>query len=161
MAGSLNRVTGETVTQAAFLGDKLAIEILREAGRYLGIGLAVLMNVLNPEMIVLGGGVIHSAPAIFWQSMRRSLRKEAWPKAIEIAHSLRQNRIACEIDFEEKSFKAQFRRADKLGCTHAVILGENEVKEGKVQVKDMAKKTQMEIPFNTLVDHLKNGPATI
>ena len=89
------------------------------------------------------------------------LGREAWPKAIEIAHSLRQNGIACEIDFEEKSFKAQFRRADKLGCTHAVILGENEVKEGKVQVKDMAKKTQMEIPFNTLVDHLKNGPATI
>lgn len=82
MAGSLNRVTGETVTQAAFRGDKLAIEILREAGRYLGQGLAVLMNILNPEMIVLGGGVIKSGDYI-WKPMMASAKKEAWPAAFK------------------------------------------------------------------------------
>ncbi len=82
MAGSVKRVTGETVTQAAFRGDKLSLEILREAGRYLGIGLATVMNILNPEMIVLGGGVM-KAGANIWKPMIASAKKEAWPIAFK------------------------------------------------------------------------------
>jgi predicted NBD/HSP70 family sugar kinase len=43
------------VVQAARAGDPVAVDVLRETGRYLGIGLVNLINVFNPEMIVLGG----------------------------------------------------------------------------------------------------------
>ena len=49
--------TAETIFRAGQEGDELALEIFRRMGVYLGIGLANLINILNPEMIVIGGGV--------------------------------------------------------------------------------------------------------
>src|SRR5262249_45759933 len=40
-------------------GDELALEVFRRMGTYLGIGLANLINILNPEMIVIGGGLMN------------------------------------------------------------------------------------------------------
>ena len=48
--------SGEAVTEAALAGVEPAIAILAEAGRYLGISAAALVNVLDPELIVVGGG---------------------------------------------------------------------------------------------------------
>lgn len=88
MVKRLEQITGETVTQAAFSGDPFAIKILREAGRYLGIGLAVVMNILNPEMIVLGGGVIKAGDYI-WKPMMASAKREAWPAAFKACRVLK------------------------------------------------------------------------
>ena len=74
---------------AARAGDKLAIASYRKAAYYLGIGLANLMNILNPEMIVIGGGVLKSAPKIFWQDMIKSAREHAWPEAFRSAKIIR------------------------------------------------------------------------
>jgi glucokinase len=49
-------LTGRTVTQAALAGDAFAISILVEAGRWLGVAAASLVNVLDPEVILVGGG---------------------------------------------------------------------------------------------------------
>ncbi|HEX6457915.1 MAG TPA: ROK family protein [Thermoleophilaceae bacterium] len=49
-------VTGGLVTELAHDGDELAIEVLAEAGRWLGIGLVSLVNALNPELVIVGGG---------------------------------------------------------------------------------------------------------
>lgn len=46
-------------------GDMLVIETLTEAGRYLGIGLASAINLLNPQRVVLGGGVIESCGLLY------------------------------------------------------------------------------------------------
>lgn len=48
-------VTGGLVTELAHDGDELAIEVLAEAGRWLGIGLVSLVNALNPELVIVGG----------------------------------------------------------------------------------------------------------
>jgi glucokinase len=56
-AGDLSQVTAELVGQAAADGDALAMSIITRAGHYLGIGIASLMMLFNPEMFVLGGGV--------------------------------------------------------------------------------------------------------
>lgn len=82
LSPTVKRVTGETVTQAAFLGDKLSLEILGFAAKYLGVGLATLMNILNPGMIVLGGGVMNAGKNI-WNPMMASAKKEAWPAAFK------------------------------------------------------------------------------
>jgi glucokinase len=54
--GDPARVTGELVTDAARQGDDAARAILAEVGRRLGEGIAGLVNVLDPEIVVLGGG---------------------------------------------------------------------------------------------------------
>ncbi len=50
-------LTSEIIYKQGLKGDELALEVFRRAGFYLGVGLASLINVLNPEMIVIGGGV--------------------------------------------------------------------------------------------------------
>lgn len=55
--GNLDRLEAGAVVQAANDGDQYAIRILAEIGNYLGEGLAVLIHLLNPDMIVLGGRV--------------------------------------------------------------------------------------------------------
>lgn len=50
-------VTGPVVTTAARAGDKVAAEAFDEVGRWLGVGLADLVQVLDPQLLVVGGGV--------------------------------------------------------------------------------------------------------
>jgi glucokinase len=54
------QVLGEDVTQLARQGDELALSVLEEAGTWLGVGLAGFVNVFNPEVIVVGGGVMEA-----------------------------------------------------------------------------------------------------
>lgn len=49
-------LSASDIYDAGIAGDELAIEVFRQMGRYLGIALAGLINVLNPEVIVIGGG---------------------------------------------------------------------------------------------------------
>lgn len=79
------------------------------------------------------------------------LGAEAKERAFEIATQLRNSGVTCELDFEDKSLKSQMRRADKLGSTHLVILGEEEMKKGFVQVKDFKTKEQTEIAIDEVV----------
>src|SRR4029077_15964799 len=55
--GDAERVTGSMVTDAANAGDIVAVSILTGVGRWLGTGIAGLVNVLDPEIVVLAGGV--------------------------------------------------------------------------------------------------------
>lgn len=56
--GDSAAVTGQTVTEAALRGDRTAVSILAEVGRRLGVGIAGLVNVLDPQVVVVGGGAI-------------------------------------------------------------------------------------------------------
>jgi glucokinase len=51
-------ITGALVTELAHDGDPAARRVVAEAGRWLGVGIASLVNLLNPETVVVGGGVI-------------------------------------------------------------------------------------------------------
>jgi len=55
--GRLESITAETVATAARQGDRLAGEIIAKAANYLGVGLANLVNIFNPELIIIGGGL--------------------------------------------------------------------------------------------------------
>jgi glucokinase len=49
-------ITGGLVTELAHDGDETAIEVVANAGRWLGVGIVSLLNALNPELVVIGGG---------------------------------------------------------------------------------------------------------
>jgi glucokinase-like ROK family protein len=62
--GELEQVTFDIVLEAAHQGDEVALSALHENGRYLGIGVANLINIFNPEMVVLGGALNLASPFI-------------------------------------------------------------------------------------------------
>ena len=66
--------TCEDVFRAASNGDKAAIEILTSAGEALGVSAAFLVNVLDPAMIVVGGG-LGTAGGAYWNAFERSCRE--------------------------------------------------------------------------------------
>lgn len=73
-----DKLTAETVYNAGMAGDELALEVFRRMGVYLGIGLANLINIINPEMIVIGGGVANGWN-LFEKHMRQQVAERAFP----------------------------------------------------------------------------------
>lgn len=63
--GDLARVTAQTVYQAAQEGDALALEIVRDTARFLGAGIANVVNMLNPDVVVVTGGVTRAGDRLF------------------------------------------------------------------------------------------------
>jgi len=55
--GDTAKVTAQAVHSAAVKGDRLARELIAQTGYYIGVGLANLINIFNPELIVIGGGL--------------------------------------------------------------------------------------------------------
>ncbi len=81
-AGNL---TAKDVATAANAGDTTAMEIVRISGEYLGRGLAVLIDVLNPECIVIGS-IYARNEGLFNPHIDRILKQEAIPAAVEVCH---------------------------------------------------------------------------
>jgi glucokinase len=70
----LNRVTPEVVCRAALDGDAVAQEVYQRAGFYLGIGVANLITIISPQMVVIGGGVAQAGDLLF-DPIRRTARE--------------------------------------------------------------------------------------
>ena len=62
LAGSIEKITAETVDKAATAGDPLARRLVEATGRLLGFGLVSVIHTFNPRRVVLGGGVIDGMP---------------------------------------------------------------------------------------------------
>jgi glucokinase len=63
--GDLSQITAKEVNEAAQQGDLLGIELIRQAGELVGIGLVSLVHLFNPEIIVIGGGVSKAGELLF------------------------------------------------------------------------------------------------
>ncbi|TDL64745.1 ROK family transcriptional regulator [Rhodococcus qingshengii] len=88
--GAEKDLTLEFIIDSAKGGDVLAKNILDEAGRYLGIGLATLINFFNPEVIIIGGSVVNNYDSIL-KTIEEISCKRAFPyytKGIKIEKSM-------------------------------------------------------------------------
>jgi len=79
--GDLARVTAQTVYRAAQDGDALALEIVRDTARFLGAGIASIVNVLNPEVVVVTGGVTRAGDRLFGP-LRIEVARRAFKPAV-------------------------------------------------------------------------------
>jgi glucokinase len=73
--GSVDSITGEMVGDAAREGDAFACSVLAEVGRWLGIGLASLVNLLDPDIVVVGGGAAAGTGELLLGPARASMRE--------------------------------------------------------------------------------------
>ena len=76
-------ITGEVVTDLALEGDEVARMVLGQIGRKLGVGLANIVNIFNPEVIVVGGGAM-AAGDLLLDPAREELRLRALPPGREL-----------------------------------------------------------------------------
>lgn len=113
-----------------------------------GLGLERLLLVLE-NTVGLGakdeGICVYVAP----------LGEQAKRAAISAVSELRANGISAETDIMDRGVKAQLKYADKRGTKYVVVLGDDELAKGVVNVKRMADSTQCECKLSELADFVK------
>jgi glucokinase-like ROK family protein len=72
--GDINKVTAKMVADAARRGDVLASNVFKRAMDHIGIGISNLINIFNPELVTIGGGV-SLAGDIFFDNIRKSVER--------------------------------------------------------------------------------------
>lgn len=80
---NLDKMTVDHIINAAKSGDTLAIELLEDAAVNLGVRVAYLVNLFNPEIVIIGGG-IEKAGSLFLEPLRRTIRKWAFEEPANI-----------------------------------------------------------------------------
>jgi glucokinase len=89
--GDLKRITAQTVYQAAHDGDELAMDVVDDTAKFLGIGIANLLNIFNPEVVVVCGGVTLAGETLF-APLRREVARRAFKPAVSVCRI-----VPCEL----------------------------------------------------------------
>jgi glucokinase len=81
VGGDLRKITAQTVYQAAKDGDHLALEVVNDTAKFLGVGIGNLLNVFNPEVVVVCGGVTLAGDHLF-VPLQREVARRAFKPAV-------------------------------------------------------------------------------
>ena len=90
-------------------------------------------------------------PTVYIAGMDGECRK----KAFALAAELRQKGVNAEIDLMDRSIKAQFKYADKIGAKYVVVIGGNELTEGVANVKRMADGASEAVAFENMATYFQ------
>lgn len=107
----------------------------------------MILNLKNQDVIIPS----LSGPAILIAFMGQ----EAKHQAMEYAARIRREGINAILAFGNRSLKAQMRQANALGVKHTVIIGEDELKDGVVMLRDMHGGDQQRLSFNEVLNLLR------
>ena len=91
-------------------------------------------------------------PTVYLAGMDTDCRK----KAFELALRLRKAGIFAEIDHMERSIKAQFKYADKVGAKYVAVIGGNELAEGIMNVKNMSDGSSESVAFGDVLAYFQD-----
>jgi glucokinase len=91
VGGDLKKITAQTVYQAAHDGDDLALEVVNDTAKFLGTGIANLLNIFNPEVVVVCGGVTLAGDHLFIP-LRREVARRAFKPAVDVCRI-----VPCEL----------------------------------------------------------------
>lgn len=84
-----------------------------------------------------------------------ALGEEAKDKATSLLFELRKAGVRAEKDYLDRKLKAQFKAADRHQAKYTAVLGEDELKANKINVKSMDSKEQEEISLDTFIEYMK------
>jgi len=85
--GKMDKISAETVMDGARKKDPTAMKLVDETARYMSVGLGNIINILNPEMIVVGT-ILVKARDLLLEPIRNYLRRETWPRVYETVRIL-------------------------------------------------------------------------
>lgn len=105
-----------------------------------GIGFAIGIERIIP-LIKEANPADREVPDLFFCP----LGKEASEKSLILTEQLRVNGLCVEMSYDNLSLRSQMRKADRIGAKKVIVLGENELKKGKIIIKDMQTKKESEI----------------
>jgi len=89
--GNFYKLTPADVYKTALDGDSLSREVFKETGQYLGIGIANLINLLSPDAIIIGGGLI-GAWDLFIEELKKEVSKRAF-KPLSVRTRIRKSEL--------------------------------------------------------------------
>jgi histidyl-tRNA synthetase len=131
--------------------DGLA-QLLGGKERVPAIGFAIGMERL---LMLLGeGGGASPAADVFLVTTSATLLPEAFRRKMDLVAA----GVRADMDYDGRSLKSQFRRADRSGAKVVLVLGEEEERRGAVGYRDMAKGIQEEIPAEEAMRRLRGVP---
>jgi glucokinase-like ROK family protein len=86
--GALESVTIQQVIQATLERDALAIEVITEAAHYLGLGIACVLNLFNPSLVIIGGEILEMGE-LYVEAVREETRRRSlsMPQAVKVVPS--------------------------------------------------------------------------
>ncbi|HET6217727.1 MAG TPA: ROK family protein [Acidobacteriaceae bacterium] len=88
VGGDLKKVSIEIIAQAVKENDSLAFRVLQKAGSYIGIGLADLVNLLNPRVMIFGGALFRAVPQLLSDPLSRIIKQRSLEKSANDAQLL-------------------------------------------------------------------------
>ncbi|GIO27644.1 histidine--tRNA ligase [Ornithinibacillus bavariensis] len=119
-------------------------------GMGFGMGMERLLLALEAENVEIP---LDDQLDCYLVAMGENVKKEA----VRIVHELRKNGIQVDQDYQGRKFKAQFKAADRYKAKFVLVLGEDELKNRVVNVKNMATGEQTEVPLDQLVTTMKEN----
>lgn len=87
VAGELHKVTAQVVYDAAHAGDEFALEVVRDTAKFLGAGVANIINIFNPQVVVICGGVTLAGDKLF-VPLRSEVKRRAFKPAVDVCRIL-------------------------------------------------------------------------
>lgn len=104
-----------------------------------GIGFAIGIERITP--LIKESLILDESPDLFICN----LGDRASEKGFVLTKQLRDKGVWVETNYDESSLRSQMRKADRIKARNVVVIGEEELKKGKVVIKDMRKKTETEV----------------
>ena len=87
VGGDLSKITAQVVYEAAHDDDAYALEVVRETAKLLGAGVANIINIFNPQVVVICGGVTLAGDTLF-VPLRSEVKRRAFKPAVEVCRIL-------------------------------------------------------------------------
>jgi histidyl-tRNA synthetase len=107
-------------------------------------------------LLGMSGAITPQVPSLYIVWVGNQARDWAFP----LVHRMRRHGLAVEMEGEPRSMKSQMRRADKLGASSVLIIGEDELERGQLVLRDMAKKQQIEVGIGEVERELLSRKAS-
>jgi histidyl-tRNA synthetase len=148
-------INAEMGSQSTVFGGGRYDELVKDfggpslSGIGFGMGIERLLVALEAEKIDLNE---EASTDIFIVSMGQ----EATEYAYQLANFLRLNGFITHFDYYSRSFKAQFKTAERKKASVAIIIGEDEMKNGQLVLKNIATQVQVTVNENELLHQLSH-----
>lgn len=145
-------VTNALGSQGTVCGGGRYDKLIETLGGTSTCGVGFGMGIERVLMLIEAVGAnIPKAPAV--KLYIAAMGEKAYDKAFALATALRKVGVKTEIDHMQRGIKAQFKYADKISAEYVVVIGDNELENGLVNLKKMSDGSQESIKINEIVNY--------